>query len=58
MPPYMRFVFTAEKRESKSAEFELMVKLLQTKKIYEVSDQKFFESECYSILDFFYSYTD
>lgn len=28
MPPYLRFVVTAEKRESKSANFELLIKLL------------------------------
>lgn len=58
MPPYLRFVLTAEKRESKSSQFDLLVKLLQTKKVYEVFDASFFDSESYSLLDFVYSYTE
>ena len=58
MPPYMRFVIAGEKRESKSTQFDLIVKLLQTKKIYDVYDSSFFESESYSLLDFVYSYTE
>ena len=38
MPPYLRFVLTAEKRDSKGESFELLVKLLQTKRIFEVND--------------------
>ena len=58
MPPYLRFVLTAEKRDSKASQFDLLVKLLQTKKIYEVFDTTFFESESYSLLDFVHSYTE
>ena len=58
MPPYLRFVVTAEKRESKSANFELLIKLLQTRKICEVNDQRFFETEGLSLLDFVYTYTE
>ena len=58
MPPYLRFVIAGEKRESKASQFDLIVKLLQTKKIYDVYDSSFFESESYSLLDFVYSYTE
>lgn len=30
MPPFLRFVLTAESRESKTTQFDLVVKLLQT----------------------------
>ena len=43
MPPFLRFVVTAEKRDSKTEEFDLLVKLLQTKKIYEVFDASFYD---------------
>jgi len=52
MPSFLRFVFTAERRESKSQDFDLLVKLLQTKKIYEVQDQAFFEKESLSLVEF------
>ena len=58
MPPCLRFVIAGEKRESKASQFDLIVKLLQTKKIYDVYDSSFFESESYSLLDFVYSYTE
>ena len=37
-PAYLRFVLTAEKRESKAADFDLLIRMLQTKKIFEVHD--------------------
>ena len=58
MPSFLRFVLTAEKRESKSADFDLLVKLLQTKKVYEIQDHSFYENESYSLLDFVYTYTE
>lgn len=58
MPSYLRFVFTAEKRENKIADFDMLIKLLQTKKVYEVHDQIFHENESLSLLDFVYTYTD
>jgi len=58
MPPFLKFVLTAEKRDSKSAQFDLLVKLLQTKKIYELFDSSFYENESFSLLDFVYTYTE
>ena len=58
MPAYLRFVFTAERRDNKAADFELLLKLLQTKKVYEVHDLAFHENESLSLLDFVYTYTD
>ena len=57
MPLYMRFVLTAEKRKSKGTNFDLLVKLLQTKKIVDVHDHKFFENEGHSLVDFVFQYT-
>lgn len=57
MPHYMRFVLTAERREGKSKNFDLLVRLLQTKKVVDVHDHKFFESEGHSLVDFVFQYT-
>lgn len=43
MPPYIRFVLTFEKRESKSTHLDHIIRLLATKTIFDVSDSKFFE---------------
>jgi len=51
-------VLTAESRDSRLSNFELVIKKRQTKKIYEVHDQKFFENEGYSLVDFAYWFTD
>ena len=56
MPPFLRFILTAEKRESKDASFQKILKLLQTQQVYDVQDSKFFEKEAQSLLEFTYSY--
>ena len=57
MPLYMRFVLTAERRESKAKNFDLLVRLLQTKKVVDIHDHQFFESEGHSLVDFVFQYT-
>ena len=58
MPPFLRFVLTAEKRESKDENLQKVLKILQTSKIYDVLDVKFFENEAHSLLDFAFTYSE
>ena len=38
MPPYLRFVFTAEKRESRATSLEMTMRMLATRRVIDVVD--------------------
>ena len=51
-PPYLKFVFSAEKRESKNDSYDKALRILASSKIVEISDAKFFEIEAKQFLEF------
>jgi hypothetical protein len=53
-PPYLKFVFTAEKRDSKNNVFDKTLRMLASSKIYDVNDSKVFETEAKPLLTFAY----
>ena len=44
-PPYLKFIFTAEKRESKNENFDKALRILASNKLIDIQDSKVFESE-------------
>jgi hypothetical protein len=55
-PPYLKFVFTAEKRDSKNDVFDKTLRMLSSNKIYDVNDLKVFETEAKPLLTFAYQF--
>lgn len=55
-PPYLKFIFTAEKRDSKKIVFDRTLRMLASNKIYDVNDNKVFETEAKQLLLFAYHF--
>jgi len=56
MPPYLKFVLTAEKRESKADCFDRTIRILATTKVFDIQDIKFYENEGKTLLEFSYDF--
>ena len=54
-PPYLKFIFTAEKRDSKNDTFDKTLRILASNKIFDINDSKLFENEAKPLLTFVYA---
>ena len=58
MPPFLKFILTAEKRESKYTEFKQILKLLHTQALFDIVDHSFFANEGRSLISFAINYSE